>query len=289
MAAAVWTCLIRIKSNDEDRSHLIEKTTFTIGRTEDADLPLTEPSVSRSHLSVELRGPNVFVTDLKSGNGTTVNGQRIEGGVAVQLKAGDVVKLGLAPHEFAITSIPKPFELLDVDYKQKAMTSSMQDLAVQAQRKAKETIDAERISMKAELDREMAKLEAERLSLKAEADRMVQEARKEAETMKTSALIELQTRKATLETEIASLKQQVAVTASQERLKYAKDADQFMADAQKKIAKDYEDAAHDIERKLQAAQEKAFSLVQEAEAEARVTLQEAQDEAAGALQGAPAE
>jgi hypothetical protein len=263
MAAAVWTCLIRIKSNDEDRSHLVEKTTFTIGRTEDADLPLTEPSVSRSHLSVELRGPNVFVTDLKSGNGTTVNGQRIQGGVAVQLKPTDIVKLGLAPHEFVITSIPKPFELLDVDYKQKAMTSSMQDLAVQAQRKAKET------------------LETERAAMKADAERLIQEARKEAETMKTSALMELQSRKAALETDIASLKQQVAVTASQERLKYAKDADQFMADAQKKIAKDYEDASTQIEQQLQAAQEKAFSLVQEAEAEARTTLQEAQDEAAG--------
>ncbi len=291
MAAAVWICLIRIKSNDEDRSHLVEKTTFTIGRTEDADLPLTEPSVSRSHLSVELRGPNVFVTDLKSGNGTTVNGQRIEGGVAVQLKAGDIVKLGLAPHEFVITSIPKPFELLDSDYKQKAMSSSMQDLAVQAQRKAKESVESERASLKSEFEaerarakaeheREMSKLEGERLAMKAEADRLVHEARKEAETMKTTALIELQTRKATLETEIASLKQQVAVTASQERLKYAKDADQFMADAQKKIAKDYEDASSDIERKLQDAQEKAFAMVQQAEAEARTTLQEAQDEAA---------
>jgi vacuolar-type H+-ATPase subunit H len=281
MAAAVWTCLIRIKSTDEDRSHLVEKTTFTIGRTEDADLPLTEPSVSRSHLSVELRGPSVFVTDLKSGNGTLINGQRIEGGAAIELKAGDIVKLGLAPHEFSITSIPKPFELLDVDSKQKAMTSSMQDLAVQAQRKAKEAFEAERAAMKAEAERETAKLAAERLSIKAEADRMVQEARKEAETMKTSALIELQTRKTTLESEIASLKQQVAVTASQERLKYAKDADQFMAEAQKKIAQDYADAASDIERKLQTAQEKAFALVQAAESEARTTLQEAQDDASG--------
>jgi|GEM_PF-5219576 len=280
MAAAVWTCLIRIKSNDEDRSHLIEKTTFTIGRTEDADLPLTEPSVSRSHLSVELRGPSVFVKDLKSGNGTFVNGQRIEGGVSVQLKPNDVVKLGLAPHEFIITSIPKPFELLDVHYKKDAMSSSMQDLAVQAQRKAKESVESERAAFKAELDKMRASLQLESDRQKAEADRFLQEARKEAETMKTSALIELQSRKAALETEIASLKQQVAMTAAQERLKYAKDADQFMAEAQKKIAKDYEDASLNIEQQLQGAQEKAFSLIQEAESRARLTLQEAQDEAA---------
>lgn len=261
MAAAVWTCLIRIKANDEDRSHLIEKTTFTIGRTEDADLPLTEASVSRSHLSVELRGPNVFVTDLKSGNGTTINGQKIEPGVPMALATSDIVKLGLAPHEFTIASIPKPFEMLDVEYKQKAMSSSMQDLAVQAERRAKE------------------QFENERATLKIEAEKVLQEARKEAEMIKTQALIDLQTKKQSLESEIASLKQQAAVAASQERLKYAKDADAFMTEAQKKIAQDYENASLHIEQQMQAASENAFSIMQEAESKARLTMQEAQDEA----------
>jgi hypothetical protein len=261
MAAVIWTCLVRIKTSDEDRSHLIEKTSFTIGRTEDADLPLTESSVSRSHLSVELRGPNVFVTDLKSGNGTTINGQKIEAGVPIALTTSDVVKLGLAPHEFSIASIPKPFEMLDTDSKNKAMSSSMQDLAIQAERRAKEQI------------------ETERATLKIESEKVLQEARKEAETIKTQALIDLQTKKQALESEIASLKQQAAVAASQERLKYAKDADQFMTEAQKKIAQDYENASLHIEQQMQAAAEKGFSIMQEAESKARLTLQDAQDEA----------
>ncbi len=261
MAAVVWTCLIRIKTSDEDRSHLIEKTTFTIGRTEDADLPLTEASVSRSHLTVELRGPNVFVTDLKSGNGTTINGRKIEAGVAIALSTSDVVKLGLAPHEFTIASIPKPFEMLDAGSKNKAMSSSMQDLAVQAERRAKE------------------QMESERATLNIESEKVLQEARKEAETIKTQALIDLQTKKQSLESEIASLKQQAAVAASQERLKYAKDADQFLTEAQKKIAQDYENASMHIEQQMQGAAEKGFSIMQEAESKARLTLQESQDEA----------
>lgn len=268
MAAAVWTCLIRIKASDEDRSHLIEKTTFTIGRTEDADLPLTEPSVSRSHLSVELRGPTVFITDLNSGNGTTINGQKINGGQAMPVSPNDVVKIGMAPHEFVIMSIPKPFEMLDFESKNKAMSSSMQDLAIQAERRAKDAI------------------ETERAVLKLESDKILQEARKEAETIKTSALIELQSKKQALETEIASLKQQVAVAAAQERMKYAREADQFMTEAQKKIAEDYENASLHIEQQMQGAQEKAFAMIQDAESRARLTLQEAQTEASRVRQAA---
>ena len=233
MAATVWTCLVRIKSKDDDRSHLIEKTTFTIGRTEDADLPLTEPSVSRRHLDVELRGPLVFIKDLKSGNGTFVNGSKIEPGVEMALQPGDKVRLGTTDHEFSIAAIPKPFELLDLVAKEKSLSIAMKDAAAQAERRAKELV------------------ERERLSLKIESEKVMQEARKEAEIIKTQALIELQTKKQSLESDIASLKHEAAVAASQERLKYAKDADQFMAEAQKKIAQDYEDASMHIEQQMQ--------------------------------------
>ena len=233
--ATVWTCLVRIKAGDDDRSHLIEKTSFTIGRTEDADLPLTESSVSRKHLSIEMRGPLIFVKDLNSGNGTSINGQKIETNTAIQITANDVVKVGLAPHEFQITSIPKPFE------------------------------------------NALSKIEAEKL---------LQSARKEAETIKTQALIELQTKKQDLETEIASLKSIAIVAASQERMKYAKDADQYMSEAQKKIAQDYENAGLHIESQMQAAQEKSFSMLQDAERRAREAMLEAQDEAMRVRQSA---
>jgi FHA domain len=258
--ATIWTCLVRIKTNDEDRTHLIEKTSFMIGRTEDADLPLTEASVSRSHLNVELRGPNIFVTDMKSGNGTMINGQKIEPGVAIALTPNDVIRIGLAPHEFQIVSIPKPFEMLDAEMKHKSLASSMQDLAVQAERRAKE------------------QFEKEKARAAIEAEKIVFEARKEAESLKTRALMDLQTKKQALETEIASLRQEAELAASTERLKYAKDADHYMMEAQKKIAKDYEEASEYVEGQIRQAQEKAFALVQDAEVRARKTLQEAQDE-----------
>ncbi|RYZ76451.1 MAG: FHA domain-containing protein, partial [Proteobacteria bacterium] len=119
--ATIWTCLVRIKTAEEDRTHLIEKTSFNIGRTEDADLPLTEASVSRSHLNVELRGPNIFVTDMKSGNGTMINGQKVEPGVSIAVTPNDIIRIGLAPHEFQIVSIPKPFEMLDAEMKHKSI------------------------------------------------------------------------------------------------------------------------------------------------------------------------
>jgi len=60
------------------------------------EIQIDHPTVSRSHLSVFINDDNeVFITDLDSANGTYVNGNRISGDY--QLKAGDILKLGMAP------------------------------------------------------------------------------------------------------------------------------------------------------------------------------------------------
>ncbi len=63
-----------------------------IGRSRDSAVVLTDASVSRQHARVFLRDGAWWVEDLKSKNGTKVNGRRIEG--AERLKAGDVLSLG---------------------------------------------------------------------------------------------------------------------------------------------------------------------------------------------------
>lgn len=71
----------------------MKHTSLKIGRAQDNDVVLTHHSVSRYHLDVFIDEHGfVFITDLKSSNGTYVNGNRIEG--SVLLNKGDILKLG---------------------------------------------------------------------------------------------------------------------------------------------------------------------------------------------------
>jgi hypothetical protein len=54
-----------------------------IGRGHDADLRLSDPGVSRHHAQVELRDGAVWVEDLGSTNGTTLDGVRVTAPVAL--------------------------------------------------------------------------------------------------------------------------------------------------------------------------------------------------------------
>ena len=66
----------------------------TVGRGEGVDIMLTDPSVSRLHAEIVVRGLHVYVSDLGlSVNGTRVNGRPIGRRVLVD---GDVLSFGTA-------------------------------------------------------------------------------------------------------------------------------------------------------------------------------------------------
>jgi pSer/pThr/pTyr-binding forkhead associated (FHA) protein len=67
----------------------VDKT--TIGRLEDNNFQIQEPSVSSHHCEVLLRGKEVVVRDLNSTNGTYVNGEKVSEG---PLKPGQILRLG---------------------------------------------------------------------------------------------------------------------------------------------------------------------------------------------------
>ena len=62
-----------------------------IGRSEDSDIFLVDPSVSRNHAIVEFVGDAPVVRDLESTNGTFVNGERV---TTRRLLSGDVIMFG---------------------------------------------------------------------------------------------------------------------------------------------------------------------------------------------------
>jgi predicted Zn finger-like uncharacterized protein len=72
-----------INGPDAGSVYRIEKPRVTIGRT-GADLALNDSEISRAHAAVEIRDTQFFVEDLKSTNGTLVEGQKIVGPTELQ-------------------------------------------------------------------------------------------------------------------------------------------------------------------------------------------------------------
>jgi hypothetical protein len=78
----------------------IESSPFRVGRCRERDLPLASRLVSKTHAEIVVAGDALFVRDLGSTNGTTVNGRRIPQDIATPIGAEDVVRF--ADLEFRI-------------------------------------------------------------------------------------------------------------------------------------------------------------------------------------------
>jgi predicted component of type VI protein secretion system len=64
----------------------------TIGRMEDNNFPIAEPSVSSHHCEIILKGNEVVVKDLNSTNGTFINGDAVTKDTV--LRPGQTLRLG---------------------------------------------------------------------------------------------------------------------------------------------------------------------------------------------------
>ena len=64
---------------------------LVIGRSRECDVRLADPNVSRKHAEIRRDGPNFYVVDLDSTNGTEVNGRRAR---RARLEDGDTILLG---------------------------------------------------------------------------------------------------------------------------------------------------------------------------------------------------
>jgi ABC-type multidrug transport system ATPase subunit len=85
---------LEIRSGDEVREHILAKIT-TIGRADDNDVILSNPTVSRYHARLEWVADNLQITDLGSTNGTLLNSVQIESNVPHALKDGDIIRIGI--------------------------------------------------------------------------------------------------------------------------------------------------------------------------------------------------
>jgi hypothetical protein len=102
--SAVVCCLSRLTALLEDawreprtpRFALPINGTVMLGRSRDCDCVLTDPTVSRRHASLRYRDGTWWLRDLRSSNGTCVNGCRVVD--EVEVRAGDRVSFGAATY-----------------------------------------------------------------------------------------------------------------------------------------------------------------------------------------------
>jgi hypothetical protein len=84
--------LVLIKDGNET-SFPLTRDTYTLGRHRNNDIVISDPKVSSFHARIDRSSEGFVLVDLKSRNGSFVNGKKIESGV---LKTGDEVRLGTA-------------------------------------------------------------------------------------------------------------------------------------------------------------------------------------------------
>ncbi len=80
--------LLRIQlSTHEYKDYKLEKGTTTIGRKEGNDIVINDLAVSKKHARIN-REASYFLTDLRSSNGTFINGKKI---LHSKLSDGDII------------------------------------------------------------------------------------------------------------------------------------------------------------------------------------------------------
>jgi ABC-type multidrug transport system ATPase subunit/pSer/pThr/pTyr-binding forkhead associated (FHA) protein len=88
---------------------LRDQATLNIGRGSENDLRLDYPTISRRHARISRTGERYVIEDLRSSNGTFVNGELIEPGQTYPLHPGNTMRIGPIKFIFA----PETVQLVD--------------------------------------------------------------------------------------------------------------------------------------------------------------------------------
>ena len=77
--------------------YALDKSTIRIGRNEENDIIIPEPTVSAHHAEIRKRGEKFILIDLDSDNGTFLNGRRVK---IAELKGGERISFDIFPFSF---------------------------------------------------------------------------------------------------------------------------------------------------------------------------------------------
>src|SRR4029079_13415094 len=89
----VMACRLLLGTSEGAPSFPLTRDTYTVGRHRNNDIVISDPKVSSFHARLDRSADGYALVDLKSRNGSYVNGKRLETSV---LKTGDEVRMGAA-------------------------------------------------------------------------------------------------------------------------------------------------------------------------------------------------
>ncbi|MDG0817857.1 FHA domain-containing protein [Bdellovibrio svalbardensis] len=109
------TFTVTIYRKDQVLTKVVNKDSFTIGRSLDCDISINETLISRVHLVVSRRWNQIWIEDKNSSNGTFINGTRIVQSTPVNVVTADRIQLGKSEYILAIDlkteEVPPEMEL----------------------------------------------------------------------------------------------------------------------------------------------------------------------------------
>jgi len=97
-----------LEGEDAGREFVFDRLPILIGRTEACNVVLYHPSISRQHCRFYQEGNRIFIEDLRSINGTFVNGVPVL--LNSVLDPGDIVGLGSLSFRFDTLELSEPME-----------------------------------------------------------------------------------------------------------------------------------------------------------------------------------
>jgi serine phosphatase RsbU (regulator of sigma subunit) len=98
--SGVFPSLIYVQGN-EQRSIVLNRTPFSVGRKVDKDLVIPDPRVSRDHAMIVAESGDFYVVDQGSKHGTFVNGERVQ---RQRLQRNDRLEFGVREVAYVIFS-----------------------------------------------------------------------------------------------------------------------------------------------------------------------------------------
>ena len=111
-------CLIMIEGDFIGEIYPVDKSLMIIGRGDDADVVISDSSISRRHAKIERTGDEYVVVDLGSTNGVLVSGKKTK---EKKLKDGDKIQLGRVVMRFGFQ------DSLDKSYHEKLRSMAIRD------------------------------------------------------------------------------------------------------------------------------------------------------------------